>query len=238
MADAPVEAPAEAPKAPESENNQPTNQAPAQAPDMHGFTSDELADIRKFFDANGSFEKVKARISNPKQFEPQPQTPTQPAAEAVQQPQAPAEPAYKVPEGSITAQEFLAKQYFQSLAKEEKYAAISKGIESGDYLKEMSAFGINALNQDGSINDQKVRMYLDLKAQTVPAKSTGAEPNASPAPTVEYYQVEGDKVTTTDQAYRIIQQDAQLKNAGLAGHPLNAQAEEFLRNLHKPADKK
>ena len=29
------------------------NPEPAQAPDMHGFTSEQLADMQKFFQANG-----------------------------------------------------------------------------------------------------------------------------------------------------------------------------------------
>lgn len=232
---------AEAPKAPETEATPTTNEqapvAPA-APDMYGFTSDQLADMKKFFEANGGFDKVKSKISNPEKVA----EPVQPAQEnPTSHTQAPVEPQFKTPEGAITAQEFLAKQYFQSLAGEEKYQAISKGIASGDYLKEMKAFGIDALNPDGSINDQKVRMYLDLKAQTVPAKGTGTEPDASAAPTVEYYQVQGDKITQMDDAYKILQQDMQLQAAGQGHHPLITQAEEFIKNggksVEKPAEK-
>lgn len=221
MENNPNEAPAEAPKAPESEAK-PTNTEPAQAPDMHGFTSEQLAEMRKFYDANGGFEKVKSKISNP---EKPAETPAEPRAaeekkeEPTSQPQAPEEPQYKAPAGAITAQEFLAKQYFQALAGEEKYVAISKGIANGDYLKEMSAFGINAMNPDGSINDQKVRMYLDLKAQTVPAKPTNSEPNASAAPTVDYVNV-GEKIESLDQAYKVIMQ---------AGHPKTKEAEDFIK---------
>ena len=133
------------------------------------------------------------------------------------------------PQGAITAQEFLAQQYFKALSGEEKYAPIAKGIENGDYLKEMAAFGINALNQDGSINDQKVRMYLDLKAQTVPAKPTGTEPDASAAPTVSYVNV-GDKIENIDQAYQVIMQP---------NHPKSKEAEEFIKNhLNPNSDKK
>ena len=74
MADTP-EAPAEAPKAPESvetptttNNNEPApvqTSAPAQSPDMHGFTSEQLADMKKFFDNNGGFDAIKSKISNP-----------------------------------------------------------------------------------------------------------------------------------------------------------------------------
>lgn len=219
------EAAAAAPQAPETEAPQTTNPEPAQAPDMHGFTSEQLADIDKFFKANGGFEKIKSKISNPAPAEEAPAVAEQPKA---QEPVA-GQPTFKTPEGAITPSEFLAKQYFQSLAGEEKYSAISQGIASGEYLKEMAAFGIQALNQDGSINDQKVRMYLDLKAQTVPAKSTSTEPNASPAPTVEYVEV-GDKVNDINQAYAVLQQDAELRRKGLAGHPKIAEAEEFIKN--------
>lgn len=232
-------APAEASKAPESEATPTTNeQAPAsEAPDMHGFTSDQLADMKKFFDANGGFDKIKSKISNP---QPAPQTTEAQVQNPTSQPQAPAEPqqpAYKAPEGSITAQEFLAQQYFQGLSRDPKYEGISEQIASGDVLKEMAAFNIKPLNQDGSINDKMVRQYLDLKAQTVPAKGTGTEPNASAAPTVEYYQVQGDKITQMDDAYKILQQDMQLQAAGQGHHPLISQAEEFIKTGGKPAEK-
>ena len=237
MENNPNEAPAEAPKAPESEATPTANgQAPAsEAPDMHGFTSDQLADMKKFFDANGGFDKIKSKISNPQPApisEAQPQNPTS-------QPQAPVEPqqpVYKAPEGSITAQEFLAQQYFQGLSRDPKYEGISEQISSGDILKEMASFNIRPLNQDGSINDKMVRQYLDLKAQTVPAKGTGTEPNASAAPTVEYYQIQGDKITQMDDAYKILQQDMQLQAAGQGHHPMIQAAEEFIKTGGRPVE--
>lgn len=219
-------APAEAPKAPESvaDNSTNTNSAPTQAPDMHGFTSEQLADMKKFFDNNGGFDGVKAKISNPEKpvekavenSQPQPQKTEEPTSHT----QEPAQMQVpQTPQGAITAQEFLAKQYFKSLAGEEKYAPIAKGIENGDYLKEMAAFGINALNQDGSINDQKVRMYLDLKAQTVPAKPTESEPNASAAPTVTYTEV-GENITDINQAYKVLMEP---------GNPKMKLAEDYIK---------
>lgn len=226
MADAP-DAPAEAPKAPESEqtptqtNAEQASENKAEAPDMHGFTSEQLAEMKKFYDANGGFEKVKSKISNPEKPAEAPQT--APEAKTDSEPTSHTEEpkeAVKTPQGAITASEFLAEQYFKSLAGEEKYATISEGIRKGDYLKEMAAFGIQALNPDGSINDQKVRMYLDLKAQTVPAKPTETEPNASNAPTVDYINV-GEKIENIDQAYKVIMQN---------GHPKTKEAEEFIKN--------
>lgn len=221
-------APVEAPEAPKSvaDNSTNTNPAPAQAPDMHGFTSEQLADMKKFFDNNGGFDGVKAKISNPgkpvENSQPEPQKQEEPTSHT----QEPAQmQAPQTPQGAITAQEFLAKQYFKSLAGEEKYAPIAKGIENGDYLKEMAAFGINALNQDGSINDQKVRMYLDLKAQTVPAKPTESEPNASSAPTVSYTEVGENGFTDINQAYKVLMEP---------GNPNMAKAEEFIKNHFNP----
>ena len=226
MADAP-DAPAEAPKAPESEQTPittNTEQTPSSAPDMHGFTSEQLAEMRKFYDANGGFDKVKSKISNPEKpaetAEKAPEKPVE-TKEPTSQPGGQPEPQYRTPAGAITAQEFLAEQYFKSLAGEEKYKPISDGIRNGDYLKEMAAFGIQALNQDGSINDQKVRMYLDLKAQTVPAKPTEIEPNASAAPTVSYTEIGENGIANIDQAYKIIMEP---------GNPASAKAEEYIKS--------
>lgn len=227
-------APVEAPEAPKSvaDNSTNTNTAPAQVPDMHGFTSEQLADMKKFFDNNGGFDGVKAKISNPTKVTEapaqvaEPQKQEEPTSHTQEQPQAQVVP--QTPKGAITAQEFLAQQYFKALAGEEKYAPIAKGIENGDYLKEMAAFGINALNQDGSINDQKVRMYLDLKAQTVPAKPTESEPNASAAPTVTYTEV-GDNITDINQAYQVLMEK---------GHPASGKAEEFIKNYYSKSGNK
>ena len=199
-------------------------EAPA-APDMHGFTSEQLADMQKFFQANGGYDKVKSRISNPTPAPVQEQKPVEPAR--------PAEPAaapYMPPEGAITQQEIFAKTYFDSLASQEKYASISKEISSGAVLKEMAELGIHVMNQDGSINAGTVTKYLDRIAKTVPAKQSGAEPEASAAPTVDYVPV-GENIKTADEARQVIMQDTQLRARGMAGHPAAQKAEEFLRNL-------
>jgi len=225
-------APAEAPKAPESEATPNTNQESTQtpAPDMYGFTSEQLAEMKKFYDANGGFDKVKAKISNPApKAEEKPAETPQNSSEKLAEP-APA-PQPRTPEGAITQAEFMAQQYFKALAGEEKYAPIAKQIANGDLLKEMASFNIQPLNQDGSINDTMVRRYLDLKAQTVPAQPTGTEPNASNAPTVNYVEV-GDKIENLEQAQAVFMQ---------AGHPKREEAKEFIRNALShttPAEKK
>lgn len=223
----------EAPVTPEvkSEATPNTNPEPAKAqeapaaPDMHGFTSEQLADMQKFFQANGGYDKVKSRISNPTPASVQEQKPVEPAR--------PAEPAaapYMPPDGAITQQEIFAKTYFDSLASQEKYAGISKEISSGAVLKEMAELGIRVMNPDGSINAGTVTKYLDRIAQTVPAKQSGAEPEASAAPTVDYVPV-GENIKTADEARQVIMQDTQLRSRGMAGHPAAQKAEEFLRNL-------
>lgn len=216
---------APAPQTEATPNNTNTEPAAAPAPDMHGFTSEQLADIDKFFKANGGFDAIKSKISNPQPVS-QPQV-EEPKVEAQPQQQF-EQPQYRAPEGSITAQEFLAQQYFQALSKEEKYASIADKISTGDVLKEMASFNIQPLNRDGSINDQMVRRYLDLKAQTVPAKATSTEPSASAAPTVEYVEV-GDSISNINQAYEVLAQDAKLRSQGLAGHPKISLAEAFIK---------
>lgn len=209
-----------------------SNSEPVQAPDMHGFTSDQLADMQKFFQANGGYDKIKSRISNPAPAPVQEQKPVEPV-----QPAAPAQPAYRAPAGSITPQEFLAQQYFGALSHEEKYAAIAKEVESGAVLRDMAAFNIHPLNEDGSINDTMVRRFLDMKAQTVVAHQSSATPEASSAPTVDYVPVEGD-IRDMRQAMAVLQQDSSLRRSGHAGHPAAEAAEKFMREQLNPAAKK
>lgn len=208
-----------------------SNPEPVQAPDMHGFTSEQLADMQKFFQANGGYDKVKSRISNPTPAPVQEQKPIEPA-----QPAAPAQPAYKAPAGSITPQEFLAQQYFGALSHEEKYAAIAKEVESGAVLRDMAAFNIHPMNEDGSINDAMVRRFLDMKAATVAARQPASMPEASAAPTVDYVPVEGD-IRDMQQAMAVLQQDSALRAAGMAGHPSADAAEKFMRETLNPGRK-
>ena len=222
----------EAPVTPEvkSEATPNTNPEPAKAqeapaaPDMHGFTSEQLADMQKFFQANGGYEKVKSKISNPTPAPAEEQKPVE-----SEKPVLPQEPEYKAPAGSITRDEYFTKRYFLDLAGEEKYAGIAKEIASGEVLKEMASLGIRAVNQDGSINASVVNDFLDLKAKTVPARQSGAEPEAAAAPTVDYVPV-GESIKSMEEARAVIMQDAQLKRSGQAGHPSVQKAEEYLRN--------
>ena len=233
MDNAPVEAPSPAPAEPSVET--PTNNEPAAAPaqpqiDMHGFSQEDLAGMRRFIDNNGGWDAIKQKISAPKSVQQEPiaqppqdaqygpQMQQQPTSQTYQQPQ---QAPYRPPQGAITAEEFLAQQYFQGLSRDPKYEGISEQIASGEVLKEMAGFNIKPLNQDGSINDAMVRRYLDLKAQTVPAKPTESEPNASSAPTVTYTGVGEGGIKSMDEAYKIIMEP---------GNPNSKAAEDFIKN--------
>lgn len=222
------EAPAEAPKAPESEAT-PTNSnpEPAQAPDMHGFTSEQLADMQKFFQANGGYDKVKSRISNPTPAPAEEQKPVEPAQPA--QPVQTSAP-YTPPAGAMTQGDLATKLYFESLARQDKYKEIADDITNGNVIKEMDSLGIPYVNRDGSLNPDKLFGYLDMKAKTVPAKQTSSMPEASAAPTVDYIPV-GETIESMDQAQRIIMQDTQLRRQGKAGHPSVKMAEDYMREV-------
>jgi hypothetical protein len=224
------EAAGEAPQAPQTEatptNSNQTAEAPA-APDMHGFTSEQLADMQKFFQANGGYDKVKSKISNPTPApveEPKAAEPVQPAAPVSQQ-----DSQYTPPAGAMTLRDIAIKTYFERLAEKEEYSGISKEIADGTILKEMDNLGIRAVNVDGSINPKELFGYLDLRVKTVPAKQSTAMPEAAAAPTVDYVPV-GETINSVEEAKSVLLQDSSLKRRGLAGHPAAQKAEEYLKN--------
>ena len=231
MDSTPNEAPAAA-QAAESvatpNTNENTVQAPAM-PDMHGFTSEELAEMRKFYDNNGGFEKVKARISNPEPKTPEQPVQAQAQAPTQQQPVYQPQQPMRTPDGMLSRNDVLMKGYYERLAGEEEFKPIAKEIIGGDVLKEMEMLGINPTDSNGFIDDRKIRAFLSIKAKTVPAAQSNSMPEASPAPTVDYIQV-GDTIENMAQARAVIMQDSQLRASGQAGHPSVAKAEEFLRN--------
>lgn len=231
MDNTPNEAPAAAQSA-ESvatpNTNENTVQAPAM-PDMHGFTSEELAEMRKFYDNNGGFEKVKARISNPEPKNQGQPVQAQSQTTVQQQPVAQSQQPMRTPDGMLSRNDLLMKGYYEGLAGEEEYKPIAKEIINGDVLKEMEMLGINPTDSNGFIDDRKIRAFLSIKAKTVPASQSNSTPEASPAPTVDYIQV-GDTIENMAQARAVIMQDSQLRASGQAGHPSVAKAEEFLRN--------
>lgn len=208
-----------------------TDAQASSAPDMHGFTSEQLADMQKFFQANGGYDKVKSRISNPTPAPAEEQKPVEPA-----QPIEPKQPEFKAPAGAINQNEYFVKRYFLDLAAEKKYANISEDIVNGKVLTEMADLGIQYMLPNGAIDGEKVNKFLTMKSETRPAKQSGSEPEASAAPTVDYIPV-GDKIDSIDKARAIMMQDDQLRRSGQAGHPNVKMAEEYLKNLLSP-DKK
>ena len=206
-------------------------EAPA-APDMHGFTSEQLADMKKFFEANGGFDKIKAKISNPTPAPAEEQKPVEPTPAA----QPAEQPAYQPPAGAITQGDLATKLYFESIARQDKYKEIADDIVNGNAIKEMDALGIPYMNRDGSLNPTKLFGFLDLKAKTVPAKQSSAMPEAAAAPTVDYVPV-GETIRDAEEARQVIMQDSQLRARGMAGHPAAQKAEEYLRNMLSPEKK-
>lgn len=237
MADTPNEAPAPAPTGESvATPNTNTNAEPAKAPesnsvDLHGFTQEDLAGMRTFIDNNGGWDKIKARISNPEKpvekpvenSQPEPQkteeptshTQAQPGEQQTQQP---------LPKGARTNEDLMAEYYFRTLSEKPEYSPISEDIRKGNVLKEMDNLGINYRYPNGAWNDERINEYLKLKAQTVPAKPTDSEPNASAAPTVNYVEV-GEKIENIDQAYKVLMQP---------NHPKMQMAEEFIKNHFNP----
>lgn len=215
-------APAEAPKAPESvatpNTNTETTAAP-QMPDMHGFTSNQLADMKKFFDNNGGFEAIKSRISNPT---PAPKTeapkaeepkPAQPQAQA--QPIQPQEPA----EGFLSTNQIARLQYRQFLMSDKKYDGLHDYIEKGEFMKEMEDLGMRPVDAQGNVNDRIIRRFLDMKAQTLPAPAQ-TTPASSTTPTADYINV-GETINSREDAIKVMTQP---------GHPMHNQALEYMRN--------
>lgn len=214
--------------------NQPTEQKSGQpaeapkAPDLHGFTEEQLADMAKFYEANGGYEKVKSKISNPVQpAEPakssekpqqQAQSPSEPQAQ-------PSEPEKKMEEGFVSPEELMVKKYFDGLAESDKYKNISKEIKNGSIWKEMEALGIQGVDANNNINVKRVTQFLDLKSASVPTSPTPAE--VTNTPTVDYVTIDGD-IKDMNQALTVMQQSMEAQRKGLAPHPSLSQAKEFL----------
>jgi hypothetical protein len=214
-------------------NNQAPVESPVQ-PDMHGFTGEQLAEMAKFMEANGGFNKAfktfKDRISNPAPEQPA-QQPAKDTQQLPQQQPQPQEPLIQltVPTGFMSQKEFLVHQYYNSLANQEEFAPIADKIRNGEVFNEMRKFGIQPMDANGNINDAQAREFLSLLAKTVPAKPAET-PAASMAPTVDYIPTNQGKIDNAQQAMQIIAQSAQLKDKGLAEHPDIAAAKEFLKN--------
>lgn len=214
-------------EAPINSNPAPAPEVPAPAPTAN-IPAEQIEAFNKFVAGQGGFDnaftKWKQLVSTPQPApQPAPQ-PVQPAPQPVQQPVQP----QPVPAGFITPEEYMAKEYFTSLSREEQYAPIADQIANGSVLKEMAEFGIRPM-QNGMFNDGQIRKFLNLKAQTVPAKVPSTP--LSSTPTVDYVNV-GEKVTDIDSARQIIAQNQGLAGKGVAEHPLTQQAKEFIKEYY------
>lgn len=195
-----------------------------------GMSPETLAGYQNMAENNGGWDKglstYKKAISG-RQADPMAQAPIpqpapmndNPALQVTSQP----EPTPQPVQGGITAEEFLIRQYFDSLASQDQYKNIAEQMRSGEVLKEMAKFDIQPM-VNGQFNDAKVRNFLGLYSKSMPAP----EPTApvTPTPTVEYVQV-GETITNTSQAMAVLAQDAQLRAAGKEGHPMAKEANEF-----------
>lgn len=189
--------------------------------DLHGFTSEQLGEMKKFFDNNGGFEKVKAKISNPDPKPAEPEKPQQPAQVPTNSPQPILDP------NLVDINTLALEDYFDRISQKPEYAGISNEIKNGDILKEMGAMGMTPII-DSKVNIKQLKLFLDMKAKGMPAPQTSSEPEASPAPTVGYIPV-GENIESKEQAYQVLQQNVQLKAMGQAEHPATAKAKEFLK---------
>ena len=191
----------------------------------------------RFFNSNGGIDKVFARmkeaVSNPLP-RPQSQNVAQTTPEITRNvsqniPEMQQNIRPQIPNGYITQEEYATEQYFRSLANDAKYEGIADQIRSGEVLKEMAEFGIrptDTTNGQLMFNDGQIRKFLDLKAQTIPAKQTVAP--ITNVPTVEWSNIES--VNSFAEAQKIINEN--LSRPGME-HPKTAEAKEFLRNFYK-----
>ena len=230
--------PAEAPQAPESVTpNNNSNTEPAKAPEsitpfFDKMSDDDRKSIDNFLANNGGiagFNKWKQSISNPApKEEAKPAEQAQPA-----QPVAPAQPTAPVKqEGYLSPTDIAYIQYSRILASDKKYEKLSEYIGNGSFIDEMKSLGMSPVDAAGNVNDDRIRKFLDLKVQTIPAEAPST-PSASATPTVDYVNV-GDEIKSRDDALAVVNQ---------AGHPMHDKAMEFLRDqifgkAPKPVEKK
>ena len=204
----------------------------------YGFTNDQLSELSKFIKGQGGYDRAfnawKDSISKPAEQKPEqkPEQSAQPQMTQDEQPQ-----ALQTPAGYVSPKEFMAQQYYNSLANQEEFKPIAGKIRSGEVFAEMRKFGIQPMDQNGNINDVQAREFLSLLAKTVPA-TPAQTPEAAAAPTVDYIPTNGGKIESYEQAARIIAQSEQLRGQNQAEHPDLAAAKEFIRNALTGGKKK
>lgn len=222
------ENPAAAPATGTEENLNTNQEAPA-APTAN-IPAEQIEAFNKFVAGQGGFDnaftKWKELVSKPqpKDEEKTAETPAQ------QQPVQPQQPIQQKPaEGFLSANDIMALQYRNMLAGDEKYSKIKDYVNSDGWLKDMRAMGMSPTDAQGNLNDRVIRQFLDLKAQTVPA-NTPSDPITT-TPTVEYVNV-GDSVNTVEDAFKVIQQNIQLKAMGKPEHPKTKDAKDKISQYY------
>lgn len=200
-----------------------------------GITTEQYEAFNRFTSSNGGFDKVfdkmKQTITNPQKQETQPVVTSQPVSEPVVEKVAaePAKEAYKMPDGYISQAELNTRRYFNDLANSEEYKNIADEIKNGDIIKTLSNFDVNISDEQGNINDTKIRNFLSLYAKTKPAVQP-SEVASSNAPTVDLVQTgENGEVTSKEMAESIVRQNIELKQMGKT-HPSIDKALEYLKN--------
>lgn len=199
-----------------------------------GITTEQYEAFNRFTSSNGGFDKVfdkmKQTITNPQKQETQPVVTSQPVSEPVAE-KVVAEPAketYKMPDGYISQAELNTRRYFNDLANSEEYKNIADEIKNGDIIKTLSNFDVNISDEQGNINDTKIRNFLSLYAKTKPAVQP-SEVASSNAPTVDLVQTgENGEVTSKEMAESIVRQNIELKQMGKT-HPSIDKALEYLK---------
>ena len=199
-----------------------------------GITTEQYEAFNRFTSSNGVFDKVfdkmKQTITNPQKQEAQPVATSQPVSEPVAEKVAaePAKEAYKMPDGYISQAELNTRRYFNDLANSEEYKNIADEIKNGDIIKTLSNFDVNISDEQGNINDTKIRNFLSLYAKTKPAVQP-SEVASSNAPTVDLVQTgEDGEITSKEMAESIVRQNMELKQMGKT-HPSIDKALEYLK---------
>lgn len=216
-----------APEAPQTGSQEPTGPSTIDL----GLTAEQAEQFKSFVSSNGGFEKafgkMKSAISNPQKTEEpgQPQTSTDAQPTQLAQTEAPKAP--QPPKGFASLQELSVERYFKDLASDPKYANISEQISNGEVLKEMAKMGMTPIDENYNINVDQLNQFLALKSASVPAKPTSVEPTNTP--TVDYVPVEGDAITSLNQALDIVRQSTSLKAQGMQPHPAESKALEYLK---------
>ena len=217
----------------------PATSASAPATPTANIPADQIEAFNRFVESNGGFEKAFAKLRTdvstpataPAQAAPAEQNTITPQAMAqqAQQAQVLQSQPVKVPDGFITPEEVLMSQYYGMLADKPEYAPIADKIRSGEIFNEMRKFNIQPM-QNGAINNKQVHDFLDLYVKTAPAATPSAP--VSSTPTADYVQV-GDKISSADDAYKILLQNMQLRGSGMAEHPMTQAAKDFIAAMHK-----